>query len=212
LWIVATQDCDLASTAGDSEETIEVLPVYESGEEHSGYSIRDRLFYVTDRLYVDRRSPKVHVFSRVIAGHERRPDLDARARRYFKTWLGRNYDRAAIPTQCIPTARRVSKAGEKEKNRDVEILVRDILMVFEDEEQPERVALYAVVYNGVPERLREVELWLNGIAIKLGAKGTVVTRREALLESRTSLTLIEASYSADLSDLSMDSDDGEREF
>lgn len=204
-WIVAAQDCDLAGAALDSATEIEVWPLQET-EEIVAASIRNRKFAAMPGWILTSPCARAYIEARALATLKQSAEtLNDRSRRRFKTWLGRRYDRPALPTEYEGAAKAIADAVKSLRDREADRHVRDVLMVFVAN-APFVVDLFAVVYEESAGEVERVELWLSALAAKLGGK-VPLRRWRAASESFTSMLLIEHSYPADLSQLTIDDEE-----
>jgi len=199
-WVLVTQDCDLFSTPADSGEFIELRPVFnEPGYTRVG--IRSAKFAITDEKALCSQSARTMVEARVLSAllESRQPLAEAKRRRWLKTWLGLRYDRPAVPQEFVPLARAVAEAVKRVKERDTDTLVRCVLMDLRDQDGP-TVNLYAVIYDAANRD--SVEQWLEKVAarVKIGR----VLNKQALTEGQISLQVLENTYAADLSQITID--------
>lgn len=116
----------------------------------------------------------------------------------LKTWLGRRYDRPAVPPEVVDLRRAIAAAVKGHRVGDVAARVRDMLWQFEPGEPP-LFSLYAVVEDeGIRDQARQ---WLTTVGLSVPRELGVPVVMEAATAERISLRLIETSYSADVSDL-----------
>jgi hypothetical protein len=202
-WAVASQNCDLdLADETDAEPTIELRPVY-TEDPPSDWGIRSARCRLTEVEYVVSASPRAVVAPNVLAalldvGAERRDIAPERALA-FTTWLGKRYDRPAVPTNVLPLARRIAEEVQRQRNRAVGQRVRDVLMQFDEAADPPRFSLFAVLHNADDED--DVRAWLAGIAQAVPAELGIADELEAATAERISLHLIETSYAADVTQL-----------
>ncbi len=200
-WVVCTQDCDLASASTESDDAlVELRPVLQSNPPND-WGIRSRRFLLAENDYVDAALPRCFITPKALA-HSIDPDLaeiaPARARA-FKTWLGRRYDRPAVPEHLVPIAKEVASRCGRKGGRETAADVHDVLMQFDDSTKPPRVALFAVVHDDADQD--EVRKWLAEASTRIRKDLGVVAAIDAGTRAETSLELLESSYSADLSQL-----------
>jgi hypothetical protein len=148
-WVVASQDCDLDSAdAPEPEPCIELRPVY-TETPPTDWGIRSQRLLLTPRDYVLSSSPRLHVSPAVLTSLAdqaiARHQVDEDRRRAFTRWLGLRYDRPAVPPHLLPLARRLSDEVAKRRHRSKAARVRDVLMQFDDEAEPVRFSLFAVL-------------------------------------------------------------------
>jgi hypothetical protein len=116
----------------------------------------------------------------------------------LKTWLGKRYDRPAVPDEITDLARHIASAITVHRGNPIVRGIRDVLWQYELADPP-RFSLYAVLEEEAdPGGARE---WLATVALEIPADVGVADEIEATDARRTSLYLIENSYSADVSDL-----------
>lgn len=202
-WVVVTQDCDLHHTATDeSLPFIEIRPAL-AGEPPPDYGVRSVKFWLGKDEYLHGTSPRAIVsaelLSLVAAKGDREDDIPPERQRALKTWLGLRYDRPAVPESMGGLATRIGEEVSRKKNRPIGMKVRDVLMQFDETQEPPRFRLYAVLMN--PADRDEVREWLAGIAQDVPASLGISDAVDAQSADHVSLELIETSYSADVSQL-----------
>jgi len=166
--------------------------------------IRSERFLFAPEAVLSAQSPRVMITGAALAAlrDQRRENLSDDVARMLKTWLGFRYDRPAVPQEYLPLAKRIASELSKKKHKDIEPLMRCILMAFAAAHPPE-VEIYAVIYDA--DATAKVEEWLNAtLSLAISPDIGVVTRVEALTQDRVSLTVLERTYAADLSQLSID--------
>jgi hypothetical protein len=202
-WIIATQDCDLDQTETyEQEPTVELRPVL-NDDPPTDWGIRSARLLLTESDYIAAASPRTMasaaLLSRLLSsgsGHTQLSDARTLA---FVTWLGKRYDRPAVPVPLMPLARRIADEVRRNTNRPLGLRVRDVLMQVDDSADPIRFSLYAVLDDAADEdRVRE---WLAGIAAAIPVDLGVADQIEAATAEGVSLQLIETSYAADVTQL-----------
>jgi hypothetical protein len=200
-WVVCTQDCDLANADSSSvENVIELRPVL-SDSPPQDWGIRSRRLLLQPGEFIDANSPRVSITAAKLAELDisSRDELSESRLRALKTWLGRRYDRPAVPGHLVALAREVAKRCGFKDGRPTGQKIHDVLMQFDDALDPPHVALFAVIADDVdPDSVLK---WLANVASKIDAKLGVVAHIDAGTRAQTSLFLIETSYSADLTQL-----------
>jgi hypothetical protein len=202
-WVVATQDCDLDFSRSDLHEpTIELRPVY-SDDPPTDWGIRSASLLLTEKDHIDSSSPRTFVSSALLTALEEQGavlcTLAEARRQALKTWLGLRYDRPAVPPELLPLARKIADIVSAKRNRPVGTRVRDVLFQCDEETNPVRFSLFAVLDDpGNEDAVRE---WLAEIAASVPAELGVADQIEAAPATGISLHLIESSYAADLSRL-----------
>jgi hypothetical protein len=202
-WIVATQDCDLDQTdRGDPEPSIELRPVF-TDDPPSDWGIRSASLLLTEQDYVQSTSSRPLVSAAVLtalkaAGVPFR-QVDPDRKRAYTTWLGKRYDRPAVPPELLPLAKKISETVRARRNRATGTRVRDILMQFGTDEGQMRYSLFAVLDNAADRD--DVRVWLSDIALQIPVELGVADQIEAATARGISLELIETAYSADVTQL-----------
>lgn len=213
LWVIATQDCDLDKTDTDEQiPTVELRPVL-TDDPPRDWGIRSARLLLTELEYISSSSPRPFVAAAVLtsllAGGADRRELDPIRRRAFATWLGKRYDRPAVPTTLLPLARRIADLVKSRRYRAGGIRVRDVLLQVDEDSDPFRYSLYAVLDD--EEDAGTVREWLAGIALEVDPSLGVADTVEAAPATGISLELIETSYSADVTQLTWRPNDPEPE-
>lgn len=199
LWVVASQDCDLAATAAHSSDAmIEIRPVHRDGD-LPDWGIRSRKVRLDRGSYVDASDPRVLVSPAALsslAAHWEGPLVGDRATA-FKTWLGLRYDRPAVPPEFVQLARAIAEAVKETRTANLADDCHDVLMQFRTG-HPNRFVLWAVVKEGTdPQPFGE---WLTQAALHVGDSLGILDREPIVVtKRRLSLDVIENSYAADLS-------------
>src|SRR5208283_2663071 len=178
-WVIANQDCDLDMTSATyPEPTIELRPVY------------------TEDDYVKSDSPRTHVSAEVITSLKACGaaiiSLSFQRRQAFTTWLGKRYDRPAVPPELLPLAGKIAQVVRARRNRAAGIPVRDVLMQFDESAVPVRYSLFAVIEDDADRN--EIRTWLAGVSQDIPSELGVADEIEAAPTRGTSLELIENSY------------------
>jgi len=200
-WIVCSQDCDLSAASTQTDGTIvEVRPVL-TEDTPSDWGIRSRRLILRDSDYVDAAYPRAQITAAELSnsGAAREEPLPDDRIRAFKTWLGRRYDRPAVPEHLVAFAQEVAKRCGVRSGREVAKSVHDVLMQFNEDAAVRQVALFAVITDDAEPA--EVERWLADAASRIDPSLGVVSQIVAITRASTSLQLLETTYSADLSQL-----------
>jgi hypothetical protein len=103
--------------------------------------------------------------------------IDPRRKLAYTTWLGKRYDRPAVPPELLPLAKKIGELVTARRNRAAGARVRDILMQFEIGSQPVRYSLFAVLDRAADEA--EVRSWLSGIALEVPVELGIADQIEA---------------------------------
>ena len=108
LWLIATQDCDLDHFADDSSDLVELRPV-EVTDVRGPSGIRSRYFALPDRGRLDGLSLRPLLPAAFIATLPQGPGLSEQRLLALKLWLGRRYDRPAVPSELVPLMRAIAE-------------------------------------------------------------------------------------------------------
>lgn len=194
LWVVATQDCDLAlpdSTGLD----VELRPVVEVQAGNVSWGIHSRVFRISDDLCTRADDPRRHV-DRSVVRNLRPIDFLGNDRQVaFKTWLGRRYNRPAVPESLVPLMREIAKHVSSPKHQAA-TATRDILVQVDEGVTPPRYSLYGVLAPDADAT--EVRAWLADVSLRVSDDLGIADRIEVALPTGISLELIETSYAADV--------------
>jgi len=200
-WVVASQDCDLdGADAGSNEPFIEIRMVRDE-DPPMEWGIRSRKLRLIESQYVLSTDPHLHISpaALVLAEEGRLPGIPAERRLAFKTWLGKRYDRPAVPDHWVPLARRISAEIAKKKHKESAEAVRDILLQFfpgpEVGDAP-RYSLFAITRGGADNEA--VRRWLADVAAAISVEIGVADEIVAGTAEEVSFSLVENSYSADV--------------
>ncbi len=200
-WVVASQDCDLDFAEADSNDaTIELRPVF-SEDPPDNWGIRSHFLRLDETRYVLAGVARCHVAPSVLVHFEaeREGPLSDIRTRAFTTWLGLRYDRPAIPDSLLSLAEKIADEVQRKRRRAIGERVRDVLMQFDESESPPHYSLFAVVED--ESDVDEVRAWLADIGLSVPAELGVGDEFEAATPDQVSLTLIETSYPANVSQL-----------
>jgi hypothetical protein len=179
---------------------IEVRPVL-PGDPGTGWGIRSRFFRLSDNSYLKATAPRVLVTPSLLAVFTvvREEPLPGSRAKAFKTWLGRRYDRPAVPPEFVELAKEIATAVRSTRTNTRADACHDVLMSFTPGDPP-RFALLAVIAD--PAEEGEVAEWMAQAALQVPANvGVMAVPPTAVPKTRLSLTVVEDSYSADLSDI-----------
>lgn len=206
LWVVVTQDCDLAIADEIYDEAIiELRPIYQDAKSRpSGIRSRELLLMDRSSFFLRAQSPRAMVSpaSLVAATRSSPLNLENPLREHevtrLKTWVGKRYDRPAVPEELVPLARNIAAAVEMHGKDAIVPGIRDILWQAQISIPP-RFSLYAVLADDTDAgQARE---WLGKLAMEVPADIGIADEIEVATASGISLHLIETSYSADVSDI-----------
>ena len=199
-WVVVSQDCDLSAQYQDSNDpSVEIRPTV---DRNSGpWGIRSRILRITQDLALDAGSPRLLVSPALLVTTEnQRVDPDPQRRQALKTWLGKRYDRPAVPEALVALARCIGEAITRSDSLGLSDHTHDILMQFQQETDRTSYALIAVITS--EQYASDVEHWLTEAALEVPTSlGVLAHEVRALTKAETSLELLEDSFSADLSQI-----------
>lgn len=208
-WVIATQDCDLDQTdAASADPSIELRPVF-TDNPPSDWGIRSARLLLTEREYVQSSSPRPVVSAAVLTALKAEGipvrQIDPARKLAYTTWLGKRYDRPAVPPELLPLARKIAELVRAKRNRTTGARVRDILMQFDTGNSQVRYSLFAVLDNSADQE--EVRIWLSAIVLEIPVELGIADRIEAATTSGISLELVETAYSADVTQLTWRTND-----
>lgn len=202
MWVVASQDCDLNDwETTRTEPLVELRARITADDPDAEWGIRSRVLRLTESEGVHSDSAPLRISPAALVAMARPANVIALARAIaFKTWLGRRYDRPAVPNAQVALARDIAARARRPSRRGFAVELHDMLIQFDDRTTPPTFLLFAVVADGTDKEVARQWLTEVGIAVpdRLGVLGEV----DAGYRSETSLELIESAYSADLSGLS----------
>jgi len=199
-WVIATQDCDLdQTTTAEAEPTIELRPVF-TEDLPQDWGLRSARLRLSERDYVRSASPRTLVSAAVLtalkADSVAITQIGFQRRRAFTIWLGKRYDRPAVPPGLVPLAKQIAEVVNAKRNRPAGASVRDVLMQFDESVSPPRFSLFAIVEKDSDER--DIRTWLAGVALEIPSHLGLLDQIQAATAGGISLELIETSYSADV--------------
>lgn len=206
LWIVVTQDCDLDGMEPDDDvDSVELRLVFDE-EPPPTLGIRSRKLLLVrgQPYYLQADSRRVTISpASLMAIHRARPDsreerLDEARLTALKTWLGKRYDRPAVPPEFVPVAKAIAKVvSDNRQNRAVDD-VREIFAQFAAGD-PVTVALFALIVDDGDGGA--VEAWLAGVAQSIPAALGIVDTIEVGTTAELTISILENSFSVDASDI-----------
>ncbi len=210
-WVLVTQDCDLDGTdIADPRLCVELRPTYalQVGDGRKAGSIRDRWFVYDERYELDSRSPRTMITAAALSTLVafRGVELPLPRKQQLRTWLGKRYDRPALPDEYIAAAKIIGKEVERNRHSAEWPKMRDLLVSY----QPPRagtttpiVRLYAIIFD---ERDRSgIRTFIDGIAATVTKRDVAaVIEAHVATDREVTLQLLENTYAADLSKLSIE--------
>lgn len=203
-WVVASQDCDLAGWQEAGAEPLVELRARRPVAPNTDWGIRSRTLRLNPTEGVVADDPPVRISPQallaVVSQRRAPPAITSERAVALKTWLGRRYDRPAVPEHLVELARDIARRARRPSQRPLAPELHDVLMQFDDNTSPPRYALFAVVSDGGDKNA--ARSWLTAIAMAVPPTLGALASVDAGYRSETSLELIESSYSADVSQLS----------
>lgn len=206
LWIVVSQDCDLDGMNVDLDvDSVELRPVFDE-EPPPTLGIRSRkLLLVRGQPYylqADSRRAMISPAS-LLAIRRGEPDcrqewLDDARLTALKTWLGKRYDRPAVPPEFVPLARAIARAVNDNRQNIAVDDVREIFAQF-GEGNPVTVSLFAMIEDNGDGHA--VAAWLGDVARAIPADLGIVDAIEVGTAAEISFSVVENSFSVDASDV-----------
>jgi hypothetical protein len=203
-WVIASQDCTLAyADVTETKAVIEIRPVHRD-DPPAQRGIRSHKLLLEADQYIDDSSPHVMISPTALMklhdrGVERATLADENRRVALKLWLGKRYDRPAVPDVLVPLARRLAREVERKRYREQTEVVRDVLFRVDTTTDPPHVRLYAIVEKDqdvVPTRQ-----WLGEVALAIPSSLGIVDEAEAGTSHQFAISVLEDSYSADVTDV-----------
>jgi hypothetical protein len=202
LWVVASQDCDLAAVDETSNTPcLEIRPLY-SELPPQEWGIRAHKLRLTDSHYVDASMPRVMISAAALhSSGALDPVLQAPPARALalKTWLGKRYDRPAVPASLVPLADAIARAAKNKTGLEVAGQIHDVLMQFDETTEPPGYILFAVVEDAAD--FEAVRSWLGTIALTVSSDEGQMVGYDVGTKDKVSLRLLEESYSASTSSI-----------
>jgi hypothetical protein len=202
LWIVVTQDCDLNSLdEADDVTSVELRPVFEENPPQT-LGIRSRMLKLMPGmpyyLQAQSRREMISPAGLVKLTKDREKLLDDVRLTALKTWLGKRYDRPAVPDGFVPLAKAIATAMKGHRHDRILDGVRDVLVQFADGDTI-RVSMFAVVTDEANKD--EVERLLAEIAQDIPAELGIVDDIAVGTSAEVSLKVIEDSFAVDATDI-----------
>jgi hypothetical protein len=204
LWMLVTQDCDLAQTKiTNSTRQFELRPVYARTGDDRAEGWRARSVLVKESLVLRADSPKLTLSIPALQAlkPKREDDVEEAQRVDIKIWLGLRYDRPAIPTQFVPLGEMLYAKIIGELPERFVGVVRDAWVYFDEDSS---IKLFLILGDAQPDREQDVLDWLDDDVIpSLSDQGVIVRERQAATSRGTSLWILQTYYGLDKTDLSL---------
>jgi hypothetical protein len=109
------------------------------------WGLRSAKLRLTEKDYVQSASPRTLVSAAVLtvlkANGVTISQPSFQRRRAFTIWLGKRYDRPAVPPGLLPLAKQIAEVVNAKRNRLTGARVRDVLMQFDESASPLRFSL-----------------------------------------------------------------------
>jgi len=212
LWLLATQDCDLAQTPRtNTTRQFELRPVLPRTNDDKLDGLRSRTILVKDDLVLRSDSKKLTLTARALNSlkEKREDDVDEDRRVQIKTWLGLRYDRPAVPEQFVPFGERLKKTFIDDLPYEYVGVVRDAWIYFEDDHT---ARLFVILYDAQKHRAQSVRDWVDDVIGNLNDEGLVVRERQVEGPDRTPLSILQTYYGLGVAELSNDEPRGEEGY
>lgn len=204
LWLLATQDCDLAQTPStNTTRQFELRPVLSRNNDDKLNGLRSRTVLVRDELVLRADSPKLTLTARALntLKGRREDDLPPERRAEIKAWLGLRYDRPAIPERFVELARLLKAQFIESIPTHFTGVIRDVWVYFEAENE---VRLFFILVEDAEARRDAVLDWVDDTAGQLlDDHGVVILDRHAETSKGTSLWVLQNYFGLDATDLSV---------
>lgn len=201
LWVVTSQDCDLHALESDAHDVVVEISPAVPAKSQLGWGIRSRELRLSDEIYVEAEAPRLRLSPQALCvfSYAMRPALEGGRATAFKTWLGRRYDRPAVPTELVPLAHEIAKQVKATRTPELADACHDVLFAVRDGDPP-RYELTAVTVSS--SDAAAIEHWLVQAALLIDPSlGVMDSPPVALTKAELSLDVLENSYSANLSDI-----------
>lgn len=201
-WVVASQDCDLNDwETTRTEPLIELRARITADDPDTEWGIRSRVVRLTKTEGVHSDTAPLRISPAALVAVASPADVITPARAVaFKTWLGRRYDRPAIPDDQVALAKDIAVRARRPSRRGFAVQLHDVLIQFDDQTTPPTFLLFAVIIDGTDKEV--ARRWLTEVGMAVSDRLGVLGGVDVGCRSETSLELIESAYSADLSGLS----------
>lgn len=204
LWLLATQDCDLAQTSStNATRHFELRPVLPRKDDDKLDGVRSRTVVVRDGFVLRADSPKLTLTARALTTlkDKREDDLSSERRAEIKAWLGLRYDRPAVPRRFEELARLLKRHFIENIPAHVRGAVRDVWVYFESEKE---VRLFAILVDAADDLRDAVLDWIDDAAGQiLDSDQVVIKERQAESSRGTSLWVLQNYHGLDATDLSV---------
>jgi hypothetical protein len=206
LWVVVSHDCDLAWADKKAETPlIELRPIYTANPPKPlGLRSKQLRLEKAADWYLEAQSPRGMVTPAALtamagAGAGVLENvLSPGALIRLKSWLGRRYDRPAVPDDLVDLGRAICTAVKAHESDPLLTRIREIFWQFERGE-PVRFSLYALIEH--EDDTEKAEEFLAAVALDVPVHLGVSDEQVARTASKFTLELLETSLTADLSDL-----------
>jgi|SRR5271165_6229117 len=209
LWLLVTQDCDLAQTPRtNTTRQFELRPVLARTADDKLDGLRSRTIIVADDFVLRSDSKRLTLTARALTSlkGKREDALDEDRRIQIKTWLGMRYDRPAIPERFVPLGTRLKEAFIDGLPDDLIGVVRDVWVYFEDDNS---ARLFVILVDLEKGRAPDVRDWIDDVIGSLNDERVVVKERQVEGPDRTPLSILQTYYGLGLAELSNDEPRGE---
>lgn len=205
-WVLATQDCDLDGTDPSAPDAVvELRPVYDHAPPSArGLRSRKLLLARGARDYLEADSPRAMISPAALTEIVRRDPaartnpLTPEDRLKLKTWLGKRYDRPAVPRDAVDLGKAIASAVDARRADPMLARFRDILWQYQAGDPP-RFSLFGILDE--EEGAEAARAFLASVGLSVPQKLGVTDEIRVGTARQTSLHLIETSYSADVTNI-----------
>ena len=213
VWLVASQDCELAWIDAAREECcVEIRPVF-SENPPAEWGIRSSRLLVTESLYLDAQSPRPMASPRLLSELSDSVHvlcLTPDAARAVKTWLGRRYDRPAVPGRYVELHKLLQGQITRKSRKHLAWHVRDVMVRYDSTEAGlttfELVAVLPRSSSSAGSEasaiVESIEEWLAEVALAIPQHVGIASKVLAQPADGVSIAFLEDAYAIDASDVS----------
>lgn len=160
-WVVASQDCDLNDwETTRTEPLVELRARITADDPETEWGIRSRVLRLTETEGVHSATAPLRISPVALVAMARPAEVITSARAIaFKTWLGRRYDRPAVPDDQVALAKDIAARARRPSRRGFAVKLHDVLIQFDDRTTPPTFLLFAVIADGTDKEV--TRQWLT---------------------------------------------------